>query len=245
MKKYIFCLILTWSSVAYSNGVVSPFPSSIEGIDLPNAHRVESPNDNVFRGMSPHKHYDDLKTLGITHVLIFKTPSRNEVEKEIEALDNRLGLSGPQVKHIPFNWHDFESFEAECVRTVEALRFIKTNSDREANRVFFHCSAGEDRTGHLAGLFRLLQNPDTDLHKLFEREMCDHGYSGGDPNKPRQVVSEIDRDLTPIFLGMAKLVQSGELTWEKLNSRACQLEPEEPSAAELRRFTCKRRQIQD
>lgn len=87
-------------------------------------------------------------------------------------------------------------------------------------KLFFHCTVGEDRTGYLAGLWDVLTKKNN--HKVaFQKQMCERGYSRGNPHKPEYVVKEIRKDLTPLFLGMLELIKEGKIRLESLSSRAC------------------------
>lgn len=181
----------------------SPIPSSISGIELPNAHFI-SEGENLIRGMAPKGHYEELTSLGVTKVLIFKKQSRKEVDVEIRELRER-GFSSKDILHIPFLWHDFPSEELACEQSIEALNFL-LNNEKRGETVFLHCTVGEDRTGHLSGLYRIFKQR-WSIEKAFKEEMCERGYGRGNKNKPSYVVSEIRSALTPIFLKMAKRIQ--------------------------------------
>ncbi len=189
--------------------LVSPFASSVDGVGIFNAHAVA---DNVFRGMKPFRDgdFEDLKDLGVDAVLIFKKPTAaSEVDDEIDALAP-VGVPASQVENVQFPWKDFADFAEPCRMTVRSLKLLKewTASGKTA---FFHCTVGEDRTGYLAGLYRLMNETAT-VRAIFDDELCEHGYSAGNPQKPyASVAKEVDDDLTPIFLKMAFKISRGEL----------------------------------
>lgn len=215
--KTIFTSIITLISLS-TLALKSPIPSSITGVELPNAHYI-SQSKNLIRGMAPKGYYDELLSLGVSKVLIFKKQSRKEVDQEIETL-KELGFSNSDILHIPFLWHDFESQEVACEQTVKALNFMIEN-EREGETVFLHCTVGEDRTGHLSGLYRILKENWT-MTKAFKEEMCERGYGRGNKNKPSYVVGEIRSDLTPIFLKMAKILKGKYQPGKKLSPKLCE-----------------------
>ena len=53
--------------------------------------------------------------------------------------------------------------------------------------------------------------------------MCPRGYEAGDSNKPYSVVQSIRSELTPVFLGVAYLIQTGKITRENINESVCDL----------------------
>lgn len=202
----------------------SLIPSTVPGVQLQGTHIVVSDESGpkIIRSQEPSEliDYQQLKALGLTDVLIFKKQNRDEVETEIENWKS-YGISGKHTKNIPMMYAKFPDFKTPCLQTLEALRFIHTA--RSTGRVLFHCSAGEDRTGYLAGLVQVLEGGE--ISGVFKNEMCRNGYSHGDPRKGSTVCAEIDRDLTPLFLKMAYYVKSGKISWEKLDNSICNLDP--------------------
>ena len=120
------------------------------------------------------------------------------------------------VYAIPFHYHQFPSLPQACVQTVQALRLLFEATMTQGRVAYFHCTVGEDRTGLLAGLYRMLvQN--WSAADAWNKEMCFWGYGSGDPKKPANVDEQINQDLTPFFLRMAKLIQTGRLSVKTLN----------------------------
>lgn len=211
-----------------SGQLVSPFTSSIDGVGIFNSHVVSesASGTKLLRGMKPFRDEDfaDLKTLGVDAVLIFKKPTgANEVDEEIDALAP-IGVPASRVVNVEFPWKDFADFEEPCRMTVRSLKQLKAWS-AAGKTAFFHCTVGEDRTGYLAGLYRLLTEQATPA-AIFEQEMCERGYSAGNPQKPQiAVVNEVDSDLTPLFLKMAFKIANGELTETSLDESVCTTDP--------------------
>ena len=189
MKSYFFAFLLILSASSHAE------------INIQNFFTVDQ-NEQIFRGKEPGKNINQLVDIGITDVIIFKNDVRGEVENELVTLES-LGING---HHIPFHWKDIPSMNEACEQVIEALTIIK-KVRAKGGSVFFHCTAGEDRTGLLAGLFTMLDQG-VDQNTAFEDEMCAKGYSNGNHKKPKMVTSAIERGLTPLFMAMAGLVES-------------------------------------
>jgi hypothetical protein len=203
-------------------GLASPIDSTIPGATIPNTHWVGS-SGKVMRGMAPRNEadYDSLEHAGIASVLIFKRPTGQEVNVETKALRDH-GLLASSLLNVPFAWKDFVDFKTPCEQTLEGIRFIQ-DKVAAGSKVFFHCTVGEDRTGYLAGLLRLLAG-EQDLRAIFHGELCERGYSSGNPFKPAKVFTEVDADLTPVFLKMAYKIQKGQIT-SALDAATCAIDP--------------------
>lgn len=211
----------------------SEIPSTMDGVTLNGAHEVVSENGKlkVMRSQAPltATHFNELKKLKITDVVIFKNETGHEVTTEMEQL-KAMGLIESHIKHIPFPYKNFPDFATPCQQTIEALKFIKAGREATDRKVLFHCTVGEDRTGYLAGVVRLLETQDSP-NTIFKNEMCKNGYSSGNPHKHRAITGVIDRDLTPLYLKMAYLIRSGKMSWSKLNAATlCAADPVEDAA---------------
>jgi len=236
MQKILILLAsLVLTSPALSQ-LRSPFPSTVKGISIPNTHAVIP--TKIYRGMSPLGSTYELRVFGITDILIFKTDSQGDVAQEIDELTSFDYTEG-QIHHVAFPWKDFPSQQLACEQVMDALRLLKTIFTTPTKSIFFHCTVGEDRTGLLAGLFRLVLNPESSVRAIFERDMCEHGYGGGDPEKPQAVVDAIRGELTPLFLSMASLVKKGALRWDRLDKKLCRSLPVVPASG----FQCEPKDI--
>lgn len=189
------------------------FTTSAE-VSIPNFSAVDA-EEVIFRGSQPGRKVSELSELNITDVIIFKNDTKGEVPKELADLEE-LGING---HHIPFHWKDIPSLQMACEQVIEALSIIK-KVKLNGGSVFFHCTVGEDRTGLLAGLYRMLEES-LDQETAFNEEMCLRGYSDGNPNKPGNVTGAIEKGLTPLFLEMSRLIESGELSMRKLDKKVC------------------------
>ena len=206
-----------------SGGLSSVFDSSVSGITIPNTHWVNEA-ETVLRGMEPRTpaQFDELRADGVKRVLIFKnTTGTDDVGKEITAWN----LPAGDVLHVPFKWKDLDGFKTSCEQTLEALSFIRAG-ETAGKKVFFHCTVGEDRTGYLAALYaRLFEG--ADAQTAFDADMCEHGYSSGNPQKPGFVTGKLEDGLTPLYRSMAFLIDQGILK-KDLKVAACAAEPEVP-----------------
>ena len=188
--------------------------AGVDGLTIPNSHQVDK-EGNVFRGRQPEKLVDELAHIGITDVIIFKNDVKGEVVKEISEL-NRLGI---RSHHIPFRWKQYPSMVEACEQIVEALTVIR-DVKRVNGKTFLHCTAGEDRTGAVMGLYRMLSEKMT-MKQVFSQEMCPRGYSNGNSHKPVKVTDAIEAELTPLFVTLAGKVERGELKLNALSKTSC------------------------
>ncbi|MBI4061519.1 MAG: tyrosine-protein phosphatase [Elusimicrobia bacterium] len=216
-------------------GLSSIFASEVDGVDIPNAREVG--RGTVLRGSAPGTEGSkrarpaslagdvaDLRARGVTDVLIFKNTAtaKDEVAEEIAAF-SAAGFAAGRVRHIPFRWTALGPYRQTCEQTVDALNIL-LDAFSGGRSVFFHCTLGEDRTGYLAGLFRMLADG-WDARRAFEEELCARGYEAGDPKKPQQIVDKVRAELTPAFLQMANLISTGVLSRSRLDRNVCAAGP--------------------
>lgn len=204
MKTLLSSLVLVLSFNSFA----------VDGLTIPNSFQVDK-DGNIFRGKEPKALVDELAHIGISDVIIFKNEVKDEVTKEIAALK----ILGIKSHHIPFRWKAYPTMQEACEQTVEALNII--HKVKQVNgKVFFHCTAGEDRTGMLAGLYRMLEEK-APKDKMFKEEMCARGYSNGNTHKPGMVTGAIQKELTPLFNALSAKVESGEWKLGKLTKKSC------------------------
>lgn len=197
MKWLWLGLIITTSSWA----LTSPFASTVKGITIGNTHEV---TQGILRGSQPGKKLAELAEHGIKEVIIFKSQTKNEVDQELAEL-KALGIKS---HHIPFRWKELESVQIACEQTVKALQLLR-KAQKASRPLFFHCTVGEDRTGLLAGLWRMEQE-NLSTEEAWQSEMCERGYADGNPKKPWVVTKSIHQELTPLFLALAEKIEAGE-----------------------------------
>ena len=201
----------------------SNLPSSLPGVTIGNAHLVLRGQGTVLRGSAPNGKVAELRRLGVTEVGIFKNATGTEVQREVAEL-RAAGYPARSIKHIPFVWKDVPSCKVACGQIVDALSILDRVYHTPRASVFFHCTAGEDRTGLLSGLLKLLESRSA-LSTIFRKELCGRGYETGNPSKPGMVVGTIRRELTPLFLKMVNLIKSGKLESGALSKTACNRDP--------------------
>ncbi len=217
MKQFI-TLLLCLTSLNAAAGLESKVPATAEGFSIPNTHVIDD-EGVILRGMAPRHQIAELSENGVTDVLIFKNQTRSEVDDEVQEL-LESGYKKSDIHHIPFKWKDIDDLPKACKQTIQALAIIKEVYQSIDRKLFFHCTVGEDRTGHLAGIWDLLFH-EKEKSEVFKKQMCDRGYSAGNQTKPYKVVSAIRKGLSPLFFKMAKLIENGQLSFDNLNEEAC------------------------
>ena len=177
-------------------------------------------NPRVYRGRAPKpEEYKKLIKKGITTVIIFKNQNHSEVDDEIAGLE-KLGMSPEKIYHIPLPWKDIPSETQACEQVIQALAIVSQVEASAQDKVFFHCTVGEDRTGLLAGLSAQLLGL-RDQPSSYLKEMCNKGYASGNLHKPTDVSESVERSLTPLYLKISSLIVSGQLTRSNLNPEVC------------------------
>lgn len=242
LPSKLSCANAAPSSGGGGGGLSSPFASTVDGIEIPNTHLVGT-SGKLYRGMAPRSdaEYDQLIAAGIGAVLVFKNQTGNgtDVADEITKLGT-LGIASTRAKNIPFAWKDLPNYQDPCTQTVEALKFIKTNLSA-GKKTFFHCTVGEDRTGMLAAMHRLLTERTLDAGAAWDGEMCERGYGAGNPLKPGFVKGKLEDGLKPLYRKLAYLAKKGAL--DSLNTSVCANDPSteadfEEKALPLDRLKC-------
>jgi len=204
----------------------SPMPSGVPGFTIPNVHGLAGTGPGLgLRGQAPRRdEIPQLRTYGITDILIFKKQETKEVDREIGWL-LAAGYQRDRIHTIPFPWKDMGAFRDNCALTVRALRLLRDLRADGSRGVYLHCTVGEDRTGYLAGLFRMLVDG-WDEEQAFRRELCAHGFGDGNTAKPEWVKKAVLKELSPLYSRMAKLISSGRLKLDSLDEAVCDTEPE-------------------
>jgi hypothetical protein len=77
--------------------------------------------------------------------------------------------------------------------TIDALNMLK-KADDNGEKIYFHCTVGEDRTGHEAG----------------------------NPKKNSTDVAKIRESLTPAFFTMVNIIQDAQKSRKKLTKSMCE-----------------------
>lgn len=216
MKVLILASLLSILAPASYAGMKSNMPSTYEEAGIPNTHLL---SENVIRGMAP-RNKKDLQTLldlGVEKFLMFKIDTNGDVAKEIETLLS-MGVPEKNMLQLDFPWKDITDYTSVCEMTVDALNMIKT-AESKNQKIFFHCTVGEDRTGYLAGLYKIYRGDSETRKEIFDGEMCDKGYEAGNPEKIFSVAKKVRESLTPAFMGMADLIEKN--AGKKLTKTMC------------------------
>jgi len=228
MKSYLgLSIFLILSACSSHRRFLSPFESEVDGLHLYNASWIDPQEKKLLRSMEPYEpeHFQELKDLGVTDVLIFKDSKDGALGSEYEKLKS-VGISASNIHNIPFKWKDIENFREACEQTLQGLRLMRDIAEQKSKRLLLHCTVGEDRTGYLTGLYTLMQDPTQDIATVFQEEMCENGYSSGNPEKPiEKVALPIDQNLTPLFIKMSFQIKTSKLTRKNIDSNLCATEP--------------------
>lgn len=216
--------------------MVSNMPSTFTETGIPNNHQLSS---NIVRGMAPRndKDLNKLIDLGFEKFLLFKIDTNGDISKEIDRLIE-LGIDENNILHLPFPWKDITDYKSVCEMTIDALNMIK-KADEKNQKLYFHCTVGEDRTGYLAGLYRIYRGDELTVNEIFEEELCDKGYEAGNPKKIYSVVQKVRENLTPAFIGMVKLIENN--SGKKLTKSMCS--GLNIKKVNLKEFVCKKSKL--
>ena len=176
--------------------------------------------DKIYRGRAPKaSEMRQLQKAGITSVIIFKNQVKSEVDEEIQLLLD-AGIAENKIHHIPFLWKDITSEKLACEQVIEALKILQKIEMSSGEKVLFHCTVGEDRTGLLAGLMiQILNQENSD--ESYRNQMCAKGYAGGNQEKPPKVSQAVDKFLTPLYFKLSAWIEQGELSSDSLNKQIC------------------------
>ncbi|MFA6237443.1 MAG: hypothetical protein WC635_08970 [Bacteriovorax sp.] len=230
------CLLLT----DVHAGMVSNMPSTFAETGIPNSHLVTK---NIVRGMAPRNSadIDTLINLGVTDFLIFKIDTNGDVAKEINLLEEK-GISKTRISHFDFPWKDITDFQPICEMTIDALKKIEA-VEKNNRKMFFHCTVGEDRTGFLAGLYKIYRENQS-IDDVFKNELCDKGYEAGNPKKGMNVVVKIRESLTPSFLTMVEIINTARKNKIALSKKLCQQrEFNSMNESDIKKFKCQKSKL--
>jgi hypothetical protein len=240
----ILAAVLSQNLLAAQQVLLSPFPSTVKGISIRNTHTVARGESRILRGMRPLSPTDvkELTDKGISRVLIFRNNVQGEdtVAAEMEWLNANPKIE--KVYEIPFKWKDITSFKEACEQTIQALKIFQESLSRPNAGLFVHCTVGEDRTGYLAGIYRMIFEGGTS-ENVFQADMCQWGYADGGSSrrgeniKPDHVVADVHKAITPVFAKMRVLILMGLITADKLDASVCAREPR-VSEKTISRFRC-------
>jgi protein-tyrosine phosphatase len=236
MKSQLVFILMVLFQFKAQAGLVSPIPSTYLETGIPNSHLV---SENIIRAMAPRneKDLDRLIELGVEKFLIFKIDTNGDVEKQKNLLLTK-GYVAKDILHLPFPWKDVTDYQYVCEMTVEALNFLKA-SDSKKQTTFMHCTVGEDRTGYLAGLYKIYSQQSNSAEEVFANELCDKGYEAGNPKKVFHVVQKVKESLTPAFFGMVDLIEKNR--GKKLTKTMCK--NFQAAKVNFKEFSCKKSKL--
>lgn len=143
MKLILILSLLSGAAITSHSAEVTPTVSSAT---IPNFHEVST---GVYRGGQPTTEgWAFLKSKGVKTVVKLNFESEGS-DKEAEALGMTvIDASGPpsELKNM------FRAPKPEKIRlAIEALR------DRKNRPIYIHCLHGQDRTGLVVALFRVIE----------------------------------------------------------------------------------------
>lgn len=168
------------------------------------------PQAQLFRGALPKSsgEYAELTKYKIQDTLIFRDDAEDEIRREQQTLQT-LGI---RSTWLPMTWNKPKDPRTNCYQAVKAVKLL-LELKRQGRHVFFHCTAGQDRTGLVAGLYRMLVEQ-WSAQKAFRDEMCARGYADGGPSsKPAWISRAVAESLTPVFLALGREIETtGQLT---------------------------------
>ncbi len=188
--------------------------------ELGNVHSLR-PDHRILRGASPVGKTNFLKLEGITDVLIFREAVSADVKKEKDELAQQ-GYNENQIHHVSMKWKDLPSIESGCRDVVAGLQIMERVEQDQRKKLYLHCTVGEDRTGLISGLYRMIYQG-WSAERSYQNELCSHGFGGANPRKPMQVVEMIDRNLKPLYAHMSLLIEQGLLKMGRLDPQFCAL----------------------
>jgi protein tyrosine/serine phosphatase len=112
-------------------------------VDLPNLHQVEQ---DFYRGAQPTAEgFRQLRTMGVKTVVSLRTEDVDTQEAERTTVES-LGM---RWVHIPMRMYWKPSDK-------QVLRFLAVVMDPQQRPVFVHCRKGQNRTGLLVAIYRVV-----------------------------------------------------------------------------------------
>lgn len=240
----LMCLSIGCSGPAKKSGTVSEGDLTLRTLksthtpleSIGNVHSLRA-DDRILRGASPEGHTELLKENGVTDILIFRDgvgPHNDNEKKELR----KVGYTTSQIHHIPMSWKNVSSFEKACADVVSALKIMHTVESNPRRKLYVHCTMGEDRTGLISGLYRMVFQG-WSAQKAYQQEMCAYGFAESSPQKPQFVVETVNSNLKSLFARMAVLIESGALTKDTLNVAACKMSISENKVRPIFSESCK------
>lgn len=199
-----------------------------------NVHTLRE-DGRILRGATPEGRAQLLKDNGVTDVLIFRERKKDHAESEKKELRS-LGYTNEQIHYIPMRWRKLAAFQKNCEQVITALKVISDVENNPNKKLYIHCTMGEDRTGMISGLYRILfQN--WSAEKAYQQEMCKRGFADANPRKPIEVAEAINESLKDLYARMAVLIEQQSLT-KTLDPKACEKPLSEDKIKEILARKC-------
>jgi tyrosine-protein phosphatase SIW14 len=127
---------------------------------VPGIFYVAKVNDGFYRGSNPSQALPELKKLGIRTIINFRYLDRDDYR--------------PQAEAAGFNYH-WLSFQAHQAPTKEQIKeFLQIVNDPANQPVYIHCAQGIDRTGLMAGIYRIEHDGWSNAQALAEMNWFGH-----------------------------------------------------------------------
>ena len=156
--RYLLAILMLGMALAGCAG-----PRSIMGV--PNFVEMDK---GVYRGGQPSPDgWIALKKLGIKTVIRLDKPEEGANDEEQA---KELGIEVVVASVPPSKWS--ERYEYPSPEKVE--KAIKAMSDESQRSVYVHCLHGQDRTGFVVGIYRVLH--DHYSKEQAYKEMLDNGF---------------------------------------------------------------------
>lgn len=176
----------------------SKVPSTIPGLGINNVHLVAP---GVYRGQNPVGKVLELHKLGIKTIVALRP--NNEAESSEIKRDGTM-----EFIEIPMRWKSLPSDYTFDNQIKNALGYIALALAHPRKcTVYIHCTYGEDRTGLIFGLYRMLHDGWT--RNQAWSEMIQYGYKTDEK-------AFITAELTKTFNRWADAIEWGEISWENI-----------------------------
>lgn len=200
-----------------------PFSSTLTAFEsLGNVHSL-TPDDRIIRGAVPNSSVDLLLKERVTDVLSLQPSDHPQWQKELTILEES-GFLKKQIHNVSMYWDRPTPFKEQCIQYLKVLRILKEVKQDRSRKIYFHCTMGEDRTGLVAGLYRIIFDK-WSFEKVVAGELCAHGYAFSNLSKPKAVAKKIQDNLGVSFIEMVDLVEQDRLSFANLDDKICDAEP--------------------
>jgi protein tyrosine/serine phosphatase len=144
-------------SAADSTKTADDWAKTVTKPGLPNLHKV---NDQLYRGAQPDKEgFQELAKMGIKTVICLRESDPDlKLMKECKL----------ECVHIPMKTWD--------PTKAEAVKFLKTVTDKSKQPIYVHCKHGSDRTGTMCAIYRIAIDGWSKDEALKEMTKGDFGF---------------------------------------------------------------------